>query len=223
MDKTNLVIALPKGRLGEKALAILGMTGLPIDGVEVESRMLQFEKPGVRYIICKPTDVPIFVEHGVADIGIVGKDTIEEEGRDVFELLDLGFGKCHFSVAVPGQLAEEYGSPFPLHLFNHKRVATKFINVAQDFFASEGLQMELIKLHGNIELAASIGLADMIVDIVSTGTTLRENGLVEVREIFEASARLIANRVSYRVKNEQLYKLSQEIRRVISVKNEPTA
>ncbi len=216
MGNNKLVIALPKGRLGEEALEILKETGLPVEGVEVESRILQFEVNEVRYLICKPTDVPIFVEHGVADIGIVGKDTIEEEKRDVFELLDLGFGKCHFSVAVPKILAEEYGSPFPLYQFNHKRVATKFINVAEDFFAGEGLQMELIKLHGNVELAATIGLADMIVDIVSTGTTLRENGLVEVKEIFQASARLIANRVSYRVKNEQLYKLTEDIKKIVS-------
>lgn len=215
MDKNKLVIALPKGRLGEEALGILKETGLPVAGVEVESRMLQFEVDGVRYIICKPTDVPIFVEHGVADIGIVGKDTIEEEKRDVFELLDLGFGKCHFSIALPKVLTEQYGTPFPLYQFNHKRVATKFINVAEEFFAGEGLQMELIKLHGNVELAATIGLADMIVDIVSTGTTLRENGLVEVKEIFQASARLIANRVSYRVKNEQLYKLTEDIKKII--------
>ena len=212
MNKEQLVIALPKGRLGEKALEVLGRTGLPIDGVDVESRVLQFERAGVRYIICKPSDVPTFVEHGVADIGIVGKDTIEEEKRDVFELLDLGFGKCHFSVAVPQTLAKEMGSPFPLERFNHKRVATKFVHVAQRFFASEGLQMELIKLNGNVELAATIGLADMIVDIVSTGTTLKENGLVEVREIFEASARLIANRVSYRVKNQEIYNLSQAMK-----------
>ena len=217
MDKEKLVIALPKGRLGEKALDIFSKVGLDTKGVEVESRMLQFELADVRYIICKPTDVPIFVEHGVADIGIVGKDTIEEEARDVFELLDLGFGKCHFSVAVPRELSEELGTPFPLHLFNHKRVATKFINVAESFFSSEGLQMELIKLHGNVELAATIGLADMIVDIVSTGTTLRENGLVEVKEIFEATARLIANRVSYRVKNQDIFGLSQKIKEILEV------
>ena len=215
MEENKLVIALPKGRLGEKALDIFKQIGLPVDGVDVECRILQFELDRVRYIICKPTDVPIFVEHGVADIGIVGKDTIEEEGRDVFELLDLGFGKCHFSVAVPKTLRDELGEPFPLHMFNHKRVATKFINVAEAFFAKEGLQMELIKLHGNVELAATIGLADMIVDIVSTGTTLRENGLVEVKEIFDATARLIANRVSYRVKNEEIYTLSQKIMEVI--------
>lgn len=215
MEKNKLVIALPKGRLGEKALDIFTQVGLPVSGVDVESRVLQFDFKEARYIICKPTDVPIFVEHGVADIGIVGKDTIEEEGRDVFELLDLGFGKCHFSVAVPQALQAELGDPFPLHLFNHKRVATKFINVAEGFFAKEGLQMELIKLHGNVELAATIGLADMIVDIVSTGTTLKENGLVEVKKIFEATARLIANRVSYRVKNEEIYSLSQKIMGVI--------
>lgn len=210
----KLTIALPKGRLGEKALGILEKVGLPCDGVETESRTLAFTCGEVTYLICKPTDVPIYVEYGAADIGIVGKDTIEEENRDVFELLDLGFGKCHFAVAMPKEVAEKYAgyASFPLSLFNHKRVATKFTRVAGTFFSKEGLQMELIKLNGNIELAASIGLVDMIVDIVSTGTTLRENGLVEVKDIFPASARLIANRVSYRVKNRTIYNLVESMR-----------
>lgn len=215
MEKNKLVIALPKGRLGEKALDIFNRVNLPTNGVEVESRILQFDLGKIKYIICKPTDVPIFVEKGVADIGVVGKDTIMEEGRDIFELLDLGFGKCHFAVAVPKELKDKYEKPFPLEKFNNMRVATKFINVAEEFFFNEGLQMELIKLHGNVELGATVGLADMIVDIVSTGTTLKENGLVEVREIFEATARLIANRVSYRVKNEEIFNLSQKIKEII--------
>lgn len=214
--KVPLTVALPKGRLGEKALELLGKLDFPIKGVECESRTLQFTYGDVRYLICKPTDVPIYVEYGMADIGIVGKDTIEEEDRDVFELLDLGFGKCHFAVAVPKEIRDQYPADeeFPLHLFNHKRVATKFTHVSQKFFLEEGLQMELIKLNGNIELAASIGMAEMIVDIVSTGTTLKENGLVEVRGIFEASARLIANRVSYRVKNEAIYNLVEDAKKV---------
>ena len=210
-----LTIALTKGRLAYQTLELLEKVGITCDEMKnKDTRKLIFtdEEHKLRFFLAKGPDVPTYVEYGAADIGIVGKDTIEEEKRDVFELLDLGFGKCHFSVAVPQTLAKELGSPFPLQRFNHKRVATKFVHVAQRFFASEGLQMELIKLNGNVELAATIGLADMIVDIVSTGTTLKENGLVEVREIFEASARLIANRVSYRVKNQEIYNLSQAMK-----------
>ena len=136
MIKDELTIALPKRRLGAKSLELLAKTGLPVGGVEPESRTLQFSFGGVRYLICKPTDVPIYVEYGVADIGIVGKDIIEEEQRNVFKLLDLGFGKCHFAVAAPKSLVEKYEGidPFPLYLLNYKRVATKFVNVAYAFF-----------------------------------------------------------------------------------------
>lgn len=204
----RLTIALPKGRLGSEVLGFLSDAGLPSEGVDTASRTLLFDFPDqeICYLICKPTDVPTFVEYGAADLGVVGKDTIEEEGRDVFELADLGFGYCRFAVAVTRELRDKHqvDGVFPLEDFSYHRVATKFVNVADRFFRSMGMQMEIIKLNGNIELAPRVGLADMIVDIVSTGTTLRQNGLVEVEELFPATARLIANRVSYRMKNEEI-------------------
>lgn len=217
--ENKLTIALPKGRLGSEVLRFLGRTGLPVEGVSPDSRTLMFDFPeqGICYLICKPTDVPTFVEYGAADLGVVGKDTIEEEGKDVFELADLGFGYCRFAVAVPRELRDRVSvdGRFPLTDFSHHRVATKFVRVADRFFKSRGMQMEIIKLNGNIELAARIGLSDMIVDIVSTGTTLRENGLVEVEEIFPATARLIANRVSYRLKNERITRVVRRAKELL--------
>jgi len=210
-----LTIALPKGRLLEPCMKLLGSLGLPTQGVDEESRTLVYEFPEhkLRYIMCRPTDVPAYVEHGAADLGIVGKDIIVEQGKDVFEMVDLGFGYCRFVVAVP---AKKKGAP--LTRFNYRRVATKFPRVAEEFFRSQGLQVEVVKLHGNIELAPLMGIADMIVDIVSSGRTLRENNLVELVEIMESTARLIVNRISYRVNHQQLQPLIEKISEV--VKNE---
>ena len=218
--ENRLTIALPKGRLGGEVLDFLAKAGLPTEGVEPESRTLlfDFEREGVTYLICKPTDVPTFVEYGVADIGVVGKDTLEESGADVFELADLRFGYCRFAVAVTEELrdARQVDGKFPLTDFTQHRVATKFTRVADRYFKSLGMQMEIIKLHGNVELAARIGLSDMIVDIVSTGSTLRENGLVEVAQIFPATARLIANRVSYRLKNGGITAVVERIQALLA-------
>jgi ATP phosphoribosyltransferase len=156
--------------------------------------------------MARPTDVPTYVEYGAADIGVVGKDVIEEQGKDVFELADLGFGYCRFAVAVPEAMAGA-----DLSELNYKRVATKFPHVAERFFRSQGLQVEIIKLHGNIELAPRMGLADIIVDIVSTGRTLRENNLVELATIMDSTARLIVNRVSFRTHYERLLPLLKEL------------
>lgn len=220
MAKDLLTIALPKGKLGEEAIAILEKTGLPTKNLKTDSRKLLFEYPdeGYRYLICRPTDVPVYVEHGAASLGIVGKDTIEEAEADVFELVDLKFGFCKFVVALPAVTADEIsinGVP-DLRKLNHKRVATKFPNVAKKYFATQGMQVEVIKLHGNIELAPRVGLAEMIVDIVSTGKTLKENHLVAVADIFNATARLIANRVSYRLEFQQLDPLVQSLKREVS-------
>lgn len=218
MDK-GITIALPKGKLGERAIDLMTQIGLPTKGLETDSRTLMFEYPeaNLRYIICRPTDIPTYVEYGAADLGIVGKDTIVEANADVFELVDLKFGRCRFVVAVPEETYKALAPTGELDLksLNNCRVATKFPRVASDFFHSLGMQMEIIKLHGNIELAPRVGLAEMIVDIVSTGRTLRENGLVAVRDIFEATARLIANRVSYRIKNSQLTEIAARLRQVI--------
>lgn len=222
--ENRLTIALPKGRLGNEVLEFMKHSGLPTEGVDPNARTLMFDfaKEGVTYLICKPTDVPTFVEYGVADIGVVGKDTLEESGADVFELADLGFGFCRFAVAVTEELRDKCSvdGKFPLTDFTQHRVATKFTHVADRYFKSLGMQMEIIKLHGNVELAARIGLSDMIVDIVSTGTTLRENGLVEVAQIFPATARLVANRVSYRMKNEMIVSVVDRMKDLLAENKE---
>lgn len=219
MRHEGITIALPKGKLGVRAKELMAEINLPTAGLETDSRTLMFEYPkeNVRYIICRPTDIPTYVEYGAADLGIVGKDTIVEADADVFELVDLQFGHCRFVVAVPEEIFQvnSQRGQFDLKAFNNSRVATKFPKVANDFFHSLGMQMEIIKLHGNIELAPRVGLAEMIVDIVSTGRTLRENKLVAVTDIFEATARLIANRVSYRMKNYQLMDIAARLRQVL--------
>lgn len=204
MDKDKLTIALSKGNLLTPTVKMFTAVGLPVQGLDENSRAMvfSFEEPAVNYIMCRPTDVPVYVEQGAADLGIVGKDVIEEQGKDVFELVDLGYGFCRFVVAGPEKM-----QGIPLKKLNYKRAATKFPVVAERFFRSQGLQVEIIKLHGNIELAPLMGLADIIVDIVSTGRTLRENNLVELVNIMESTTRLICNRVSYRTKHQQIQPL----------------
>ncbi|KAB2952657.1 ATP phosphoribosyltransferase [Heliorestis acidaminivorans] len=211
-----LTIALPKGKLYGDAVDILAEAGLCVDGLKEDSRKMVFtnEKAGLKYIICRPTDIPTFVEYGAADLGIVGKDTIVEQDKDLMELVDLRFGYCRFVVALPEVTA--HGRD--ISQFNHRRVATKFPNVAENYFRQRGMQVEVIKLHGNIELAPAVGLADMIVDIVSTGRTLRENQLVAIEDIFSATARMVANRVSYRLKHSRIQPLIEEVRRNVKDK-----
>jgi ATP phosphoribosyltransferase len=215
----EITIALPKGKLGEKAIEYMQKIGFPTENVQVNSRTLMFEFPDtkVRYIICRSTDVPTFVEYGAADIGIVGKDTIAEAKADTFELVDLNYGYCKFVVALPRKTAEKYQIKEALDLrkLNNSRVATKFPSIAKDYFASLDMHMEIIKLHGNIELAPMVGLAEMIVDIVSTGTTLRENDLIPIVDIFPATARLIANKVSYRIKNDLINDIAVKLSELI--------
>lgn len=195
-------MALPKGKLGEEAVALLREAGLPTAGLETEARRLLYTYPqeAINYIICRPTDIPTYVEYGAADLGIAGKDVLVESEARVLELLDLEFGRCHFVVAVPQELVAGASGSFNLASLDRHRVATKFPRIAATFFREKGMQVEIIKLHGNIELAPQVGLADMVVDIVSTGRTLAENKLVAVADIFPATARLIANRVGYRLK-----------------------
>jgi len=213
-----LTLALPKGKLGQDALQLLERAGLPVDGVSTEARQLVFTFPDkeMRYLICRPTDVPTYVEHGAADLGIVGKDTLVEAGADVFELVDLGFGLCRFVVAAPRKRWQEAGQSMENLMAGSRRVASKFPRVAGEFFQEQGISMEIIKLHGNIELAPQVGLADLIVDIVSTGRTLKENDLVEVITIFQATARLIANRVSYRIDYQRLTPVVEALRRAVN-------
>lgn len=219
MPKNFLTIALPKGKLLEDSVHLLSEAGLECRSVEEDSRQLLFDFPQAeaRIIICRPTDIPVYVEYGAADIGFVGKDTLVELNRDVAELVDLKFGYCRFVVAMP----EETKPPllpdgtYDLSVLNHKRAATKFPRVAQLFFSERGMQVTPIKLHGNIELAPRVGLAEMIIDIVSTGKTLKQNNLVEIAPIMEATTRMIANRVSYRIKYERIQGLAEKIRELI--------
>ncbi|MDW7674746.1 MAG: ATP phosphoribosyltransferase [Bacillota bacterium] len=209
-----LTIALPKGKLFDPCINILAEAGLPVTVLQGDSRKLVFtdEAAQVRYMICRPTDIPTFVEYGAADLGIVGKDTIVEQEKDISELVDLKFGYCRFVVALP---EVKYRENPELAAYNYGRVATKFPKVAADFFEQQGMQMEVIKLHGNIELAPLVGLSELIVDIVSSGRTLKENNLVPVAEIFEATSRLVANRASHRMKFQRVQPLVDKIKELM--------
>ncbi len=203
-----LKVAMPKGRIYKQASKLFREAGLPIPEDFDDSRRLIIPVPeaNMEFIMAKPVDVPTYVEYGVADIGIVGKDVLMEENKDVYELLDLGIAKCRMSViGLPGWKP-----------VIHPRVATKYPNVASQYFRERGQQVEVIKLNGSIELAPLIGLADRIVDMVETGQTLKENGLVEMETLFSVTSRLIANRVSYRLKNGAIQELCDLLGRKIA-------
>lgn len=207
---STLKVAMPKGRIYKQASKLFREAGLPIPSDFDDTRKLVIELPEMEmeFIMAKPVDVPTYVEYGVADIGIVGKDVLMEENKDVFELLDLGIAKCRMSVI---------GLP-DWEPSIHPRVATKYPNVASQYFRERGQQVEVIKLNGSIELAPLIGLADRIVDMVETGQTLKENGLIEMETIFGITSRLIANRVSYRMKNAKIQSLCDLLQEAIAVK-----
>ena len=213
-----LTIALGKGRLTKKTLEILEKIGITCEEIhDKNSRKLIFtdEENKIRFFLSKVPDVPTYVEYGAADIGVVGKDTILEEGRKAYEVLDLGFGACRMCVCGPPEAAE---------CLNHKdriRVATKYPNIAKDYFYNERHQtVEIIKLNGSIELAPILGLTDVIVDIVETGTTLKENGLVVLEEVCPLSARLIVNPVSMRLENERITNLISAIQNLLDEKED---
>jgi len=207
-DKNFITIALPKGKLFGLSAQLLAKVGWTAEGLNEKSRKLVITNDAARlkFIITKTADVPTYVEYGAADIGIIGKDVILESGKDVYELLDLGFGKCRLMMAVPKDKRRPR-----LEDYAHTRVATKFPNIAEKFFAAQGMQMEYIKLNGSIELAPIIGMSESIVDIVETGTTLRENNLEEIVTIMDATARLIANRVSYKLKFDRINGLVNDL------------
>ena len=196
--KTTVNIALPKGRLGEKAYALLKRAGFDCPASEESSRKLIFEnsEKGLRFFWVKPSDVAIYVERGAADIGIVGKDILLEYGPDVYELLDLGMGVCRMAVAARKDFRESPGATL--------RVATKFPNIAQRFYNEKSRDIDIIHLNGSIELAPILNMADVIVDIVETGTTLKENDLQVVETILPISARLIANKSGYKFKTNEI-------------------
>lgn len=203
-----LTIAMPKGRIFQEALQLLKKAKVPIpEYFEEDSRKLIISLPqaGMKFFLAKPVDVPTYVEHGTADLGIVGKDVLLEESRDVYELLDLQISPCRISVA---------GLPNWQPTL-HPKVATKYPFIAEKFFKSRGEQVEVIRLNGSVELAPMIGLADRIVDIVSTGQTLRENGLVEMEEITTITTRLICNRASYRLKDQSVMALCDQLSNAI--------
>ena len=191
-------IALPKGRLGEKVYNLLEKIGYGCPAVLENSRKLVFEdeKNRVRYFWVKPSDVAIYVETGVADVGVVGKDILLEQNPDVYELLDLGFGKCRMAVA--GKKGEK------LPLDKTVKLATKFPNIAKKYFTSKSREIDIIKLNGSIELAPILGMSDVIVDIVETGSTLKENDLEVYEDIVNISARFIANKTGFRFKTKEI-------------------
>lgn len=203
--KTMLNVALPKGRLGEKAYAMFEKAGFECPSIKENNRKLIFEnrEVGVRYFWVKPSDVAIYVERGAADIGIVGKDILLEYEPDVYELLDLQMGKCRMAVAAKSDFHDDVKRTLI--------VATKFTHIAQNYYASLGRDIDIIHLNGSIELAPILGLSDVIVDIVETGTTLKENNLLPVETIVPISARLISNKSSFKFKNEQIEKIAQSI------------
>lgn len=212
-EKRYLTFALGKGRLAKKTLELFEKIGITCDEIrDPDTRKLIFvnEELGLRFFLAKGPDVPTYVEYGAADIGIVGKDTILEESRNIYEVLDLGFGKCKMCICGPESAAE---------LLQHHeqiRVATKYPRIAKDYFYNKKHQtVEIIKLNGSIELAPIVGLSEVICDIVETGSTLRENGLTILEEVCPLSARMIVNPVSMRMESERIKDLIQRLRTVI--------
>ena len=203
--KTMLNIALPKGRLGEKVYGMFENAGFPCPSIKENNRKLIFENPelSLRYFWVKPSDVAIYVERGAADIGIAGKDILLEYEPDVYELLDLGIGKCKMAVAAKKDFRDN-----PQRTL---RVATKFTNIARNYYTSLGRDIDIIHLNGSIEIAPILGLSDVIVDIVETGTTLKENNLSVTESIVPISARLIANKSSFKFKSAQIEEIAAKL------------
>lgn len=197
MSDKRITVAMPKGRIFGDACRLLRDAGfdLPATFETARKLILDMDNEPFRFILAKPVDVPTYVEYGAADIGIAGKDVLLESGRDVYEMVDLRISQCHMAVAG-----------LPDHRRHHPflKIATKYPNIASDFYRKRGEQVDLIALNGSIELAPIVGLADAIVDIVSTGRTLRENGLVELERLMDISSRLIVNPVSYRLKKQMI-------------------
>ena len=204
-----ITIALSKGRLAEQALDLLEAAGYDCRAAREKSRrlILEDEKAGLRFIMAKPADVPTYVEYGAADIGVVGKDTLLEEGRQLYEVIDLGFGACQMCVCGPASLKDR------LDQIPNKRVASKYPNITRSYFeGTKRESVEIIKLNGSVELAPLIGLAEVIVDIVESGRTLRENGLDVLEVIADISARVIVNRVSMKMKAQNIMPMLDAIR-----------
>jgi len=209
-----LNVALPKGRLGEKVYAMFEKAGFPCPSILENNRKLIFENPekGVRYFWVKPSDVAIYVERGAADIGVAGKDILLEYQPDIYELFDLDIGKCRMAVAGKKDFRDDTQRTL--------RVATKFSNIAANYYLSKGRDIDIIHLNGSIELAPILGLSDVIVDIVETGTTLKENDLEVMETIVPISARLIANKASYQFKAVQIEAIVASLAAQTEAKND---
>lgn len=206
-----LNIALPKGRLGEKVYAMFEQAGFECPAIREGGRKLVFEnqEKQLRYFWVKPSDVAIYVERGAADIGVAGKDILLEYEPDIYELLDLNLGKCRMAVAAPNSFRDNRNRTL--------RVATKFPNIAGKYYAGLGRQIDIIELHGSIEIAPILGLSDVIVDIVETGTTLKENDLSVRETVVPISARLIANKASFQFKRPQMEAIQNALRNQVSL------
>ena len=204
-----LNVALPKGRLGEKVYSAFERAGFACPSIKENNRKLVFEneETGVRYFWVKPSDVSIYVERGVADIGVCGKDILAEYAPDVYELLDLKTGVCRMAVASKKDFYDDGQTTL--------KVATKFVNVAKRFYEQRGRDIDVIKLNGSIEIAPILGLSDVIVDIVETGTTLKENNLEVIETVFPISARLIANKVAFKFKTSEIERLVGEVSKLL--------
>jgi ATP phosphoribosyltransferase len=207
-----LTFALAKGRLADKTMELLESIGFSCDEMKEKSRKLIFtnEDLKLKFFLAKASDVPTYVEYGAADIGVVGKDTLLEEKRNLYEVLNLGIGNCRMVVAGPEEMKEtlKFGQNF--------RVATKYPNIAKEYFHFNKKQnVEIIKLNGSVELAPIVGLSEVIVDIVETGSTLRENGLVVLEEICPISARMVVNRVSMKIEYERITNLIEKMKKII--------
>jgi len=209
--KTMINVALPKGRLGEKVYDMFEKSGFECPSIKENNRKLIFENEevGIRYFWVKPSDVAIYVERGAADIGVAGKDILLEYEPDVYELLDLNIGKCRMAVAAKKDFRDNTDRTL--------RVATKFTNIAKNYYASIGRDIDIIHLNGSIEIAPILDLSDVIVDIVETGKTLLENGLVPYETIVPISARLISNKASYQFKNEIIEKIRLSLSEQVGV------
>ena len=212
--KTMLNVALPKGRLGEKVYDMFEKAGFECPSIKENSRKLIFENPekGVGYFWVKPSDVAIYVQRGAADIGVAGKDILLEYEPDIYELLDLGFGKCRNAVAAKKDFRDN-----PRRTL---KVATKFSNIAKNYYASLGRDIDIIHLNGSIEIAPILGLSDVIVDIVETGTTLKENNLEVTETIVPISARLIANKASFKFKSDEIERITESLAKQTEDRND---
>ncbi|MEK7689282.1 MAG: ATP phosphoribosyltransferase [Deltaproteobacteria bacterium] len=211
--KSELTIALPKGRILKEAVALFKKIGIDCSDVMEDSRKLIFEnkKSRIRFMVIRSQDVPTYVEYGAADAGIAGKDVLLEQERDIYEPLDLGVGICRMVVAEPRELGKKDN---PRH-WTHIRVATKYPNITLKHFMNKGIQVEIIKLYGSIELAPLLGLSERIVDLVQTGETLKRNGLVEVEEIMKVTSKLICNRASLKTKPDRIKEIVDSLKKAI--------